>query len=435
MSQIKSCTRGAIAMSMASVLVGLQPAHAEWPQWGGPDRNFAVDTSRLADQWPEGGPKRLWHRPLGTGYSGIAVDDGVLYTMYRTERKDTDEYTVALDAKTGKTLWKNKHSAAVPSETNDFGTRFTGPNATPLVVGDHLYTIGRNAMLFCFRKTDGKVLWEHALVEEFGAQAESGGYSNSPIAYGKTIIVPVGRLDDDKTEGRSLVAFDQESGEVVWKSQTFQIEHSSPILITFGGEEQLVQCTKKAVLGVNPKTGALIWEYKYPGSADDYRSIFATPVWNGSETLFFSSARYGSAIKLAKSKAGTSAKFLWSSRKTPLGMGTPILMDNLLIGPKRGNVALFVAVDIHTGKREWLKRLFPMATVLGGGGKLIVLDQEGQLALVTATRKDLTVVSQCQVTEKESFTAPVLVGTTLYVRDEKNIMAYDLGPATTRETS
>ncbi|MCH8150714.1 MAG: PQQ-binding-like beta-propeller repeat protein [Planctomycetes bacterium] len=435
MSQTKSCTRVTIALSIAFVLVGLQPAHAEWPQWGGPDRNFTVDTSRLADQWPEGGPKRLWHRPLGTGYSGIAVDDGVLYTMYRTEKKDTYEYTVALNAKTGKTLWKNKQMAAVPSETKDFGTRFTGPNATPLVVGDRVYSIGRNAILHCFQKTDGKVLWKHALVEEFGAQAESGGYSNSPIAYGKTISAPVGRVDADKSEGRSLIAFDQESGEVVWKSQTFQIDHSSPILITLSGEEQLVQCTKKAVIGVDPKTGALIWEYKYPGSADDYSSIFATPVWNGKDTLFFSSGKLGCAIKLAKSKAGTSAAFRWSSKKTALGMGTPILMDDLLIGPKRGRVALFLGVDIHTGKREWLKRLFPSSTVLGGGGKLIVLDQEGQLALVTATREDLTVVSQCQVTEKESFTAPVLVGTTLYVRDEKNIMAYDLGSAPTRETS
>ena len=123
MLQAMSCTRVTIALSIASVLVGLQAANAEWPQWGGPDRNFAVDTSRLADQWPEAGPKRLWHRPLGTGYSGIAVDDGVLYTMYRTERKDTYEYTVAIDAKTGKTLWENRHSAAVPSETKDFGTQ------------------------------------------------------------------------------------------------------------------------------------------------------------------------------------------------------------------------------------------------------------------------------------------------------------------------
>ncbi len=424
-----------IILSIFPGLVATQNVNAEWPQWGGPERDFTVDTSQIADQWPDGGPKRLWHRPLGSGYSGIAVDNGVLYTMYRTKKADMYEFTVALESKTGKTLWQKRQMATVPNDTADYGKRFTGPNATPLVVGDRLYTIGRNARLCCFRKTDGKLLWKHALKEKFGAQTQTCGYSSSPIAYGKSIIAPMGRRESDKREERSLVAFDQESGKVIWKSQTFQIEHSSPILITIGGEDQLVQCTKKSVIGVNPKTGTLIWEYKYQESEEANKGIFASPVWDGKDTLFFSPRQRGCAIKLVKNETGTSAELLWSSNKTPMGMGTPILIDGMLIGPKRGTVAIFLAVDIHTGEEQWVKRDFPMSTLLGDGEKLIVLDQNGLLALTKPTRKDLTIVSQCQVTEKESFTAPVLDGTTLYVRDENNIMAFDLGAPIPRETS
>ena len=79
------------------------------------------------------------------------------------------------------------------------------------------------------------------------------------------------------------------------------------------------------------------------------------------------------------------------------------------------------------GKRPWAERSFPVASSAGVGGRLIILDHNGQLGLATATRKDLTVHSRCQVTRPYSFTPPTLVGTTLYVRDERHIMALDLG--------
>src|SRR5262245_29711763 len=87
-----------------------------WRQWGGPNRNFVVEASGLADSWPEGGPPLLWNRPLGTGHSAILAEDGRLYTMYRVGNGrtkggpfDAEESVVALDAATGKTLWEHKY--------------------------------------------------------------------------------------------------------------------------------------------------------------------------------------------------------------------------------------------------------------------------------------------------------------------------------------
>lgn len=53
-----------------------------WPQWGGPQRNFMADAKGLAETWPAGGPKRLWSRALGEGHSSIIADGDRLYTMY-----------------------------------------------------------------------------------------------------------------------------------------------------------------------------------------------------------------------------------------------------------------------------------------------------------------------------------------------------------------
>ena len=400
-------------------------AFAQWPQWGGPDRNFVVDTMGLADKWPEGGPKKLWSRPIGTGYSGIAVDNGVLYTMYRTEGNDKFEYTIAIDAKTGKTLWEHKQLAAVPDSVKDYGKKFSGPNSTPLVVGDRVYTAGRNATLLCLNKKDGAILWERSLVREFGAETHTCGFSTSPIAYGKTIILSIGQVDEEAHKGHSLVALDQETGDVAWTNQTFKSWHSSPILITYGGKRQLVQCTNSALIGVNPDDGSLLWKYEYP-NADQYESIWVSPVWDGKDTIFFASRKVGCAVRLTRQGSKTVVKPLWSDKKYPLGMGTPVVLGDLLVGAKRGENAAFLGLDIHTGKRFWHKRLFAGATLVGDAEKLIVLDKDGELSLVKANKESLTVASTFQVTEQYSFTAPALAGTTLYVRDEKNIMAFDL---------
>jgi hypothetical protein len=112
-------------------------------------------------------------------------------------------------------------------------------------------------------------------------------------------------------------------------------------------------------------------------------------------------------------------------------MGTPVLVGDMLFGGKRSTnmIAPLLGVDLQTGKRLWLERVFPQAVVVSGGGKMVVLDHKGQLGLVTVTREGLTVHSQCQVAEQYSFTTPTLVGTKLYVRDEKHIMAFDLSAA------
>src|SRR5262245_22111890 len=82
-------------------------AHADWPQWGGPDRDFKVTNKGLARSWPKDGPPKLWSHDLGDGYGGVVEDGGTLYVMHRKKAKDDDkghgsDVVVALDAKTGK---------------------------------------------------------------------------------------------------------------------------------------------------------------------------------------------------------------------------------------------------------------------------------------------------------------------------------------------
>src|SRR5215813_14777096 len=110
---------------------------SDWSQWGGPHRNFISEAKGLAPSWPATGPRRLWQRELGEGYSAIAVERGTLFTMYR---KGENEVAIALDAATGKTLWE--YSYAAPFSPQYDMSNGPGPHATPLVTGNLLFTSG-----------------------------------------------------------------------------------------------------------------------------------------------------------------------------------------------------------------------------------------------------------------------------------------------------
>ena len=101
-----------------------------WPQWGGPSRNFVTDAPALATTWPAGGPRRIWQRPLGDGYSGIVSDGATLYTMYRAGEQDA---VVAIDASTGKTPWETKYDA--PFRETCSQQLGPVPRAAPLLAG------------------------------------------------------------------------------------------------------------------------------------------------------------------------------------------------------------------------------------------------------------------------------------------------------------
>jgi len=159
----------------------------DWAQWGGPHRDFKSDAKGLAASWPAAGPRRLWQRELGEGYSAIAVERGVLYTMYR---KADNEVAIALDASTGKTIWE--YSYAAPFSPEYDMSNGPGPHATPLVTGNFVFTSGATGKLHCLDKKTGKLLWSHDLINEFHGTLRVNGYSCSPIAYKDKVVMLVG---------------------------------------------------------------------------------------------------------------------------------------------------------------------------------------------------------------------------------------------------
>ena len=388
---------------------------ADWPQWGGPHRDFKSDVRGLAVSWPATGPRRLWIRALGDGYSAIAAESGKLYTMYRSGMKDV---VVALEAATGKTVWEYRYDAPFTGEYEL--EQGPGPRSMPLVVGNQVYAVGATGKLHCLNKQSGKVVWAHDLVHEFNGTVRVRGYSCNPIAYKNTVILMVGGA------GHAIMAFNQKDGTVAWKKQDFDNSYSSPLLIKVDGQDQLVAFMSGEIIGVDPNKGDLLWRNPHPNENGVNVSL---PVWGEDNLLFFSSGYDGGSrvLKLTRTGKKTAVEQIWASKLMRIHFGNAIRIGNYLYASSGDfGPAPFTAIDIRTGQVMWRNRGLARATAVLADGRLILLDEDGQLALATATPEGLTINSRIELLTSYAWTVPTLAGTTLYVRDRKNVMALDL---------
>jgi outer membrane protein assembly factor BamB len=403
---------------------GVFVSAADWTLWGGPDRDFQVKSSEpLAESWPAAGPPVLWKRQLGEGYSAIAVRGDTLYTMYRREASfwqifaADQEVVVALEARTGHTRWQFAYDAPFSSDQGP------GPHVMPQVVGDLLFTAGVTGKLHVLKAQTGEPVWKHDLYTEFGGTHIQFGYSSHPLPYQDKLIVAVGG------KGKAVVALDQRSGRVVWSGLSFQNVYSAPLLVNSGGCDQVVVLGAQVVLAVDPRDGAMLWSL--PLRTDPGMAFCATPLWDAANRILVFSGASGfgaTALRLIADGSQRRAETLWHDGRLVSVFGDLILIGDTMYLSRGPGPAFLTAVDIKTGAMKWSTREFAKATLLRADGKLIILDEEGWLALAQPNQDgSLTVRSKVRLLTPNAWTVPTLAGRTLYLRDRKVIMALDVG--------
>ncbi len=392
-----------------------QAGSPDWPQWGGPSRDFKVTAPKLADAWPESGPKVKWRRPLGEGYSAIAAKDGELYTMYR---KGGQDVIVALSANTGETKWEYAYDAP-PNEgnTDRFGT---GPNATPLVLEDRIITLGFTGIMQCVDRATGKPIWSHDLVKDYEGQVLDFGSAASPLLYKGNVIALVGG------EKNGIMAFNAKDGSVVWKSEPYSVNYASPVVINVDGQDQIVFFTASDVVAVDATNGKFLWSYP---CTNQYKTNATDAIWGEDNLLWVATQLDGGArvLRLSQKDGKTTVEKVWESAKVKLFHWNAIRIGDYVYASIGDKVTLLSAVNIKTGEVAWKERGYHKANCIYADDKLIFLDENGVLAMARISPQGMETLGKAELFEKPAWTVPTLVGDTLYARDTKEIVAFDLG--------
>jgi outer membrane protein assembly factor BamB len=234
--------------------------------------------------------------------------------------------------------------------------------------------------------------------------------------------VPVG------ARGKSLMAFNQADGKVVWAKNDFGNVYSSPILVSVDGLEQVLALMDGALVGINPHNGDPQWGVPFKA---DYSIAVATPVWGPDKRVFISSEYNAGAkvIELSRSGMQTTATELWSSNRLRLHHGNAIRIGDAIYFSSggKGSQAILSSVDVPSGKIHWQERSIEKATFVWADQKLITLDQDGNLMIAYPSTQGFRITAKAPLLTSLSWTPPTLVGTRLYVRDRKSLTGVDLG--------
>jgi outer membrane protein assembly factor BamB len=395
--------RRSLAAGAFVVVLLAGSASAQWPQWGGPNRDFHSPGTGLAEEWPEAGPRKIWERALGAGYSSIVSDGGRLFTMYRS---GDEEVVVAINAETGATEWEHRYRT----------TSSEPPNSTPTIEGSRLYTLGVSGMLCALDKNSGKLAWSHDLVEEYKAKRPAYGFSSSPLAYGGALILPVGGA------GYGVAAFALADGKLLWHEHELEEVYASPILIDVEGEVQVAVLAAGRVVGLSPATGELLWSEPIAGEQN-----LATPVWCSDRLLCVTAGPEGNVgLRFSKADGKTRVEKAWKNDKQ-ISQTTVVRVGDYFYGSTGQDPFFLTAIHAKTGEVAWQEGGFSLANLVSADGKILVLDVEGVLGLATSAPEAWKVKSKASMLKAQAFTAPTMVDKNLYLRDLENIMALDLG--------
>ncbi|MEK6238303.1 MAG: PQQ-like beta-propeller repeat protein [Planctomycetales bacterium] len=405
-----------LVLSVGSGQAIAQQAGQDWPQLLGPNRNGISAETGLLKKWPADGPKEAWRVPGGVGMSAVSISQGRAVTMIQAGGKQS---VIALDAKTGKQLWKTD---VADEYRNSMGN---GPRATPTIAGDAIYVFTGQGILAALKSGDGTLLWKQDVLAELGGKPAAYGMASSPLVVGDLVVTTAG------TNSGCVVALARATGKVVWKTGSGAAGYSSPTLRTVGGTEQIVAFTGTAALGISPKSGDELWSYPYKTA---YDCNIAVPLEFKGRVFISSGENHGSSmLSLQPSGDRFTVKETWTSHGSSSVLRnewqTSMLLDGKLYGldnsGSAGPITHLTCVDAADGKRLWQQGRFGKGNLIAADGKLFIVTIKGDLVVVRANPEKFEELGRAKIL---GFTrqAPSLANGLLYLRDDKEIVCLDV---------
>ncbi len=397
------------ALPLLLLVASVAPA-ADWPQFLGPNRDSSTPDKIPA--WKDA-PKELWKKPVGEAHSSPVVANGLVYLFAKVAKKEAESLT-AFDAKTGDEKWTKSYER--PKFNTPFGA---GPQSTPTVDGDRVYTFGSTGLLTAWDAKTGDQKWQADTAKEFDPKKLVFGVATSPTVVGKHVVVMVGG------KGAGIVGFEKDSGKVAWQATDDGASYASPI-VAEGKFPELVFLTGAHVRSLTADTGKELWKFPF---VDALLESSTTPVKVG-DLYVVGSVKSGSIGVRVK---GGEAERVWANEKLTCYFSTPVAVGDYLYmvnGEAKfpGGTLIMRCVEAKSGKVMWEKKdvgTYHAAVVKTGDGKLFMHDDKGNIKLLDPNEKEYKELASSKVCS-ETWAHPAVSDGKVYLRDNKSLYCLEL---------
>ena len=376
----------------------------DWTQWRGSNRDAKVTGFIEPKEWPKE-LKKKWRVPVGVGEASPLLVGDKLYTF---GRQGGDEVAMCIDAKTGETVWKEKYASK--AITGPSAKKFPGPRSTPAVGEGKLCTLGVSNVISCLDAANGNVVWRH---DDAGKYPKFYSSTSPLIADGLCIVFI-----------KDLIAYDLNTGKAKWRYPSSSAPYGSPVLMTVDGVKQVVTPTGgNSLVGVNIVDGKLLWKVDLGGD-NDYFTHYSTPLIDGAN-VYYSVTGYKQAeghmiaLKIEKNGDAFTAKQLWKKNCSANEYNTPVFKDGLIFGVN--HASYFFCVDAKTGEQKWKgkQKHGTYGSILDAGPVLLALDTNSKLISFKASGKGYEEIANYTVSDAETWCVPVIAGNRVFVKDKK----------------
>lgn len=384
----------------------------DWSQWRGPSRDGIIPASSAPTNWPNA-LQRAWRIEIGEGYASPVVSRK---TVFIHGRKDPEEVVMAVNLETGKVIWEQKYQADF--KKNQYAVKMAkGPNATPLVMGNRLFTLGVTGILNAWDTATGRLLWTKDFSKLIDTSKMFCGTAASPLAVNDRVVIQVG----SDIHGGQILALEPATGKVTWEWKGAGPGYSSPVVFEIAGKKQIATMTNGSMIGVDAATGAELWTVPFP---DEWHENIVTPLWTGKH-LIASGTRQGThAYTIAQTAGKWTATEAWKNPDVAMYMSSPVYGDGTIYGMSSKKKGQFVAVDALTGALKWATegRDGDHASVLLTPSHLVYLTNGADLIVAKRGTSAFAVEKRYDVADAETWAIPVFLGSDLLVRDATGLM-------------
>ncbi len=388
---------------------GPAPDTPYWADFRGPRRDGHYAEQPILTTWPASGLTPLWKQPVGGGYASFAVARGRAFTI---EQRGSEEVAAAYDVASGRELWTSAWAAAFRELMGG-----DGPRATPAWSDGKVYVLGATGELRCLADATGQLVWRTNILADAGASNLQWGMAASPLIVDDTVVVlPGGR------NGQSVVAYDRRTGTRAWSALDDQQGYSSPMLVTLAGVRQILVFSGTRLMGLTPDRGEVLWEYPW---TTQYGVNASQPLLLGGGRVFVSTG-YGTGaavIEVTAAEGRHSVREVWRNRRMKNQFSSSLLHEGFIYGLDE---SILACVDAATGELKWKGGRYGYGQVLLADGHLIVLTEDGDLALVRATPDGHQERARVPAISGKTWNHPAMAGGVLLVRNLAEMAAFDL---------
>jgi len=383
----------------------------EWPQFRGPERSGVSRFTGLLGTWPAEGPRQIWRRPIGEGFSGVVAGGGRLYTMYAAEHEGKPtELVAALDPATGQEVWRTPVA-------DRYDTQFgNGPRSTPTVSGDTVFVVGSRGTVAALAMKDGAVRWKLELTEAFGSKVPTWGFSGSPLVDDGKVLVEGGG-----PQGKAVAALDAATGKVLWTAGDGGQEpgYNTPLAVDLAGSHQYLHFLGSRLVSFSA-AGKELWSRAWPDG-----ELHAMPLFVPPDRVFGSGVEGvgGALLRVEAASDGMKVTEVWTNPTFRTHFNAAVLHGEHLYGFDNTTLK---CVSLKDGSVAWVKRGLGKGSLILADGHLIVLSDDGRLVLADASPSAYVERGVVQALTGRCWTPPSLVGGRVYVRNHAEIVAYEV---------